>query len=112
MNLKLVTPKLATSIGTRGTVRTALTPKDQYIAQRARGAYIASVSQPEASFDLSFAAQVINPTEEDAKALNKRLGWQIEHTTRGLKFVKLNTKELQLVVFTDSSFANNKDLLL
>src|SRR5271156_2353543 len=38
--------------------RALLTPKDQYIAQRARGAYIASVCQPEASFDLSFAAQV------------------------------------------------------
>ena len=28
---------------------------DQYIAQRARGAYIATVCQPEAAFDLSFA---------------------------------------------------------
>jgi hypothetical protein len=110
MNLKLVTTEPATSTGARGIARTALTAKDQYIAQRARGAYIASVSQPEASFDLSFAAQVISPTIEDTKALNKRLGWQMEHATRGLRFVKLNTEELQLVVFTDSSFANNKDL--
>jgi hypothetical protein len=58
--------------------RTSLTPKDQYITQRARGAYIASVCQPEASFDLSFAAQVINPVEDDTKNLNKRLSWQIE----------------------------------
>ncbi len=50
-----------------------LTPKEQYIAQRAQGAYIASVCQPEAAFDLSFAAQVINPIIDDAKALNKRL---------------------------------------
>jgi hypothetical protein len=60
------------STGTRGTAQ-ASSPKEQYIAQRARGAYIASVCQPEASFDLSFAAQVTNPTEEDAKTLNKRL---------------------------------------
>lgn len=51
--------------------------KDQYVAQRARGAYVATMCQPEASFDLSFAAQVTNPQDEDAKALNKRLQWQI-----------------------------------
>ena len=51
----------------------AVTPKDQYIAQRARGAYIVTVSQPEAVFDLSFAAQIVNPKEEDTKQLNKRL---------------------------------------
>jgi hypothetical protein len=71
---------------------------------------IASVCQPEASFDLSFAAQVINPLEEDAKALNKRLDWQINNPARGLKFVKLDINTLQLLVFTDASFANNKDL--
>ena len=71
-NLSPISTKLATSTGSRGATRT-LTPKDQYIAQRARGAYIASVCQPEASFDLSFAAQVINPSEGDAKDLNKRL---------------------------------------
>jgi hypothetical protein len=71
-NLSTITTKIVTSTGTRGTAQ-ALSPKEQYIAQRARGAYVASVCQPEASFDLSFAAQVINPTEEDAKTLNKRL---------------------------------------
>jgi hypothetical protein len=53
---------------------------------------------------------VTNPTEEDAKTLNKRLAWQIENSERGLKFVKLDAKTLQLLVFTDASFANNKDL--
>jgi hypothetical protein len=60
-------------ISSRGEIRKMITPKDQYIAQRARGAYIATVSQPEASFDLSFAAQTINPKEKDAKRLNQRL---------------------------------------
>jgi hypothetical protein len=108
-NLSTIGTKSATSTGSRGVTRT-LTPKDQYIAQRARGAYIASVCQPEASFDLSFAAQVINPVENDAKALNRRLEWQINNPRRGLKFVKLDTSTLQLLVFTDASFANNKDL--
>jgi hypothetical protein len=50
-----------------------ITLKDQYIAQRTRDAYIATISQFEASFDLSFAAQIINLKEEDAKRLNQRL---------------------------------------
>ncbi|RDW66029.1 hypothetical protein BP6252_09664 [Coleophoma cylindrospora] len=49
-----------------------------------------------------FAAQVINPVESDAKVLNKRLDWQIQNSTRGLKFVELDTKSLKLLVFTDA----------
>jgi hypothetical protein len=108
-NLKLVALKEINITSSRGEVRQAVTPKDQYIAQRARGAYIATVCQPEASFDLSFAAQVVNPKEEDAKKLNKRLQWQIDNQSRGLRFVPLDKNSLKLVVFTDSSFANNKD---
>ena len=47
--------------------------KDQYVAQRARGAYIAIVCQLEVTFDLLFVAQVVNPKEEYIKQLNKRL---------------------------------------
>jgi hypothetical protein len=90
-------------------VHQAVTPKDQYLTQRARGAYIVTVCQPEASFDFSFAAQVINPKEEDTKRLNKRLQWQIDNQSRGLRFIPLDKDSLKLVVFTDSSFANNKD---
>jgi ribosomal protein S15P/S13E len=45
----------------------------QYLEQRARDPYLASVYQPKAAFDLSAAAQVSNPTPKDAAALNKRL---------------------------------------
>ena len=45
----------------------------QYTEQRARGAYIASTCQPEASFDLSAAAQAQHPSDKDIKALNRRL---------------------------------------
>jgi hypothetical protein len=55
---------------------------------------------------------VINPVEDDMKSLNKRLSWQIRNVDRGLKFVKLNVNTLQFLVFTDASFANNKDLSL
>jgi hypothetical protein len=71
----------------RGEVHKAVTPKDQYIAQRARGAYITTVCQPEAAFNLSFTAQVINLKEEHTKQLNKQLQWQINNPSQGLRFV-------------------------
>jgi hypothetical protein len=82
------------------------------VAQRARGAYLASICQPEASFDLSHAAQSTDSTfcPDDVIALNKRLHWQITNQTKGLPYVKLDRSSLQLVVFNDSSFANNRDL--
>jgi len=54
---------------------------------------------------------VINLNKKDAKLLNKRIQWQIENSIRGLSFIKLDIKTFQLLIFTDSSFANNKDLL-
>ncbi|EED20802.1 transposable element tc1 transposase, putative [Talaromyces stipitatus ATCC 10500] len=54
---KLIRPvqdRYADTTSSRGKVRKDVSPQEQYVAQRALGAYIASVSQPEASFDLSF----------------------------------------------------------
>jgi hypothetical protein len=95
-------------------IRKQVSTKGQYVMQRARGAYIATVCQPEAAFDLSSAAQITEPSKDDIKKLNKRLEWQKENSSRGLIFVPLNTgigtgKQLRLIVFTDSSFANNAD---
>uniref|UniRef100_L7JQT6 Integrase catalytic domain-containing protein n=1 Tax=Pyricularia oryzae (strain P131) TaxID=1143193 RepID=L7JQT6_PYRO1 len=56
----------------------------QYVAQRARGAYIATICQPEAAFDLSVAAQTTDPTDAEIERLNKRIQWQIENNQRGL----------------------------
>ena len=70
-NLEMISTKPSDSMSSRGVLHTALTPKDQYIAQCTRGAYIMSVCQPEASFNLSFTMQTINPVEEDVKNLNK-----------------------------------------
>jgi len=47
--------------------------RQDYMEQRARGAYIATVCQPEASFDLSIAAQHQDPTPDDVTALNRRI---------------------------------------
>jgi hypothetical protein len=82
----------------------------QYLEQRARGAYLASVCQPEAAFDLSAAAQASNPTPEDAAALNKRLQWQMKHLDRGLDYIALDLSICKLFIFANGSFANNKNL--
>jgi hypothetical protein len=57
----------------RDKIRFALTSKEQYVTQRARNAYVASICQPKASFDLSLAAQSIEVSSEDIMTLNKRL---------------------------------------
>jgi len=44
-----------------------------YIEQRARGAYIATVCQPEASFDLLITAQHQDPQPDDVLTLNRRI---------------------------------------
>ncbi|KAF1357358.1 hypothetical protein EJ07DRAFT_128845 [Lizonia empirigonia] len=82
----------------------------RYMEQRARGAYIASICQPEASFDLSAAAQIQQPADEDYARLNRRLQWQTKSLQRGLQYVPLNLATAKLMVFTDGSFANNQDL--
>jgi len=111
-NLAVITPAPANTVSSRGNVRKSLSVFDQYIAQRARGAYVASTCHPEASFDLSVTAQVNrgNVTKTDITALNRRIKWQIQNGNRGLTMVKLDRNSLQLIVFTDASFANNKDL--
>jgi hypothetical protein len=59
----------------RDKVRIKLTSKEQYVTQRAREAYLTSICQFEASFDLSHAAQFNDSTfcQNDVIALNKRL---------------------------------------
>lgn len=84
---------------------------NEYRSQRARAAWIATMSQLEASFQLSVAVQSQqSPTEEDFKKLNACLQWQIQNAERGLKYIPLNLSTLRLYVFTDGSLANTADL--
>lgn len=108
--ISLVTKSEASTVSTRGVICTKLSPKEQYVAQRVRRAYVASICQPEASFDLSYAAQSTDPTSDDIARLNKRLQWQLDNQNRRLRFIKLDQNNLRLVVFTDSLFVNNLDL--
>ena len=74
----------------RGIVRERLFPKEQYVTQRARDAYIASICQLEIFFDLFYVAQSTKFFSDDINALNKRLKWQMNNQSRGLKYVKLD----------------------
>ena len=47
--------------------------ENQFVIQKTKGAYIITLNQFEATFDFSFAVQVINSKKEDAKMLNKRI---------------------------------------
>ena len=47
--------------------------KEQYVAQRAREAYIVTVSQSQIVFALSYVAQVTEPTYKNAEYLNRCL---------------------------------------
>jgi hypothetical protein len=60
-------------INARDKMRIKLIFRDQYIAQRAREAYLTSICQSEASFDLFHAAQSIEMSSDDINILNKRL---------------------------------------
>jgi hypothetical protein len=72
--IRLIDVKISIDlINSRDEVRKMITSKNQFIAQRAREAYIVIVLQLEASFNLSFAVQIINLKEEDAKRLIQRL---------------------------------------
>ena len=55
---------------------------------------------------------MINLVKDNIKSLNRQLSWQIKNANRGLKFIKLDVNTLQLLVFINASFANNKDLFL
>ncbi len=96
----------------RNKMRIKLILRKQYVTQRAREAYLTFICQFEASFDLSHAAQSTDSTfcSNDVIVLNKRLQWQINNQTKKLQYVKMNHSFFQLVIFSDSFFANNRDL--
>ena len=96
-------------INNRGIIRKNLTFKDQYIAQRVKGAYFASICQSEAFFDLSYAVQSTEYIPDDINQLNKRLVWQLINKSRGLKYVRLHQNFFHIVVFCDVFFVNNRD---
>jgi hypothetical protein len=97
-------------ISFRDKIRLALISKKQYVAQRARDAYVAFICQLETSFDLSLVTQSIEISSKNITTLNKRLQWQIDNHFRDINYVKLDSTKFRLMIFTNSFFANNRDL--
>lgn len=98
------------NISKLSTIETDSISKDEFISQRARGSYIAAVCRPDLTFAFSKAAQVIIPTLDDCKELNKYIKVCMDSPSRGLKFVKLDSASVSVSVFVDASFASNKDM--
>ncbi len=94
----------------RDKIRLALISKEQCVTQKARDAYVAFICQFETLFDLSLAAQSIEISSKNIAILNKRLQWQIDNHIKEFKYVSLDSTKLQLVIFTNLFFANNRDL--
>jgi hypothetical protein len=72
-DIQLIKVEFTIITNARDKIRAMLTFRDQYIAQRTRETYLASICQSEASFDLFRAAQSIEIISNDITALNKRL---------------------------------------
>ncbi len=70
--IQLIKVEFTIITGVRDKIRAMLILRNQYIAQRAREAYLASICQSQASFDLSHAAQFIEMTSDDINVLNCR----------------------------------------
>ena len=82
---------------------------DGYVAQRARGAYIASMCRPDLAYGFSSAAQYSKPETDQARFLNKYIKTCIQSKDQKLNFVKLEIETLTISVFVDAAFANNTD---
>ena len=72
-SISLIKDHEASTTISRGVVCINLFPKEQYIAQQARGAYLAYICQPKASFNLFYAAQSTKFSSDNIITLNKQL---------------------------------------
>lgn len=110
-NIKLVILKTLTDlISARDIVKKVVISKNQYVAQRARSAYVAIVCQFKTTLNLFFAVQMINSWKKNVKTLKKRFAWQMKNLNRDLQFIQLNISILKIIIFIDNFFANNYDL--
>ena len=81
-----------------------------YVAERARGSYIAAICRPDLAVAFGKAAQVAEPQETDFKRLNKLIDRTKASVDLGLKYVPLDPTTVRIATFVDGSFADNLDL--
>jgi hypothetical protein len=103
-------PQLRLKQKNQGQKLEAAIDRKTYIEQRARGAYIATTCQPMASFDLSVAAQIPNPSKNNIAKLNRRIKWQKQNVDLSLSFVFIDLNTIKLYAIVSALFANNQNL--
>lgn len=85
--------------------------KEDLISLRAKLQYIGCSTRPDLCAQVQLLAnEVQDPTEKTFKAIRKLVEWCRKTSNLGLKYTYINPKEVRLMVFTDSSFANLHDL--
>ena len=72
-NISLIKNQNFSFINAKNIIRKKLISKNQYVIQRTQNAYVILICQFETSFDLAYAAQIINVISNDIALLNKRL---------------------------------------
>lgn len=80
-----------------------------FVAERARGAYIAAVCRPDVTYSFSVASQITNPERIDFKALNNAIISMLNSPEKGLNFVPLDLDSIVMAVFVDAGFGANLD---
>lgn len=79
------------------------------MAESARGAYIAAVCHPNATYNFSGGSQVINPESNNFKAMNKQIKLLSSTNCKVPNFVPLDLDYLVMAVFVDDGFGANPD---
>lgn len=84
----------------------------RFIAERARGAYLASVSRPDLTYGFAACSQFRTPTATPISLLNNTIANAYKHHSRCLQYLPLDIATCHIAVFADASFGNNKNMSL
>lgn len=84
--------------------------KEQFVAERAQGAYNAADCQRDCTYDFSKFSQATEPNAKDAKERNKATKISKEENPQGFWFVPPDVSNTGTAVFIDVGFATYKDI--
>lgn len=80
------------------------------IPERAREAYLASVSRPDLTYGFAVCSQFRTPTATTITLLNNTIAHAHKHPSGRLQYQALGIATCHLTVFADASFVNNNDM--
>ena len=85
--------------------------QEDFESERAKIQYIGNCTRPDLSAPVQLlASSSANPSKEDFRSLSMIIKHCYETCDVGLSYVPLDRNSVRLVLFTDASFANAKDL--